>query len=89
MPAPCSTYRSNWGNGKMADNDYNTVRPVESLHNVTGLTPTQRRQERKRRQNPFAEQSNDDQEPREQAGQQPQANNADEDKDGEHIDYCA
>ena len=73
----------------MADNDYNTVRPVESLHNVTGLTPTQRRQERRRRQNAFAEQSHDDQEPRDQTEHQPQAGDAGQDKGAEHIDYCA
>jgi hypothetical protein len=36
----------------MADNDFNTIRPVENLPNVSHLTPTGQPQERKRRQNP-------------------------------------
>jgi len=35
----------------MADNDYKTIKPVESLQNIAGLTPAKRREERKRRQN--------------------------------------
>ena len=34
----------------MADKDSNTIKPVESLQNITGLTPARRREERKRRQ---------------------------------------
>ncbi len=35
----------------MADNDFNTIKPVESLQNITSLTPARRREERKRRRN--------------------------------------
>ncbi len=35
----------------MADNDSNIIKPVESLQNITGLTPARRREERKRRRN--------------------------------------
>lgn len=39
----------------MADNDFNTIKPVNSLHNIAGLTPAERRRERRRRrQNPHA-----------------------------------
>ena len=34
----------------MADYDSNMIKPVEGLQNITGLTPTKRREERKRRQ---------------------------------------
>lgn len=34
----------------MADNDANTIKPVESLQNIPILTPTKRREQRKRRQ---------------------------------------
>lgn len=34
----------------MADNDYDAVRPIDRLQTVHSLTPTQRRQERKRQQ---------------------------------------
>jgi hypothetical protein len=33
----------------MADNDFNIIKPVESLQNIAGLTPARRREERKRR----------------------------------------
>ncbi len=33
----------------MADNDSNTVKPVESLQNIPVLTPAKRREQRKRR----------------------------------------
>ena len=70
----------------MADSDFNTIKPVENLHNVAGLTPAGQHQERKRRQNP----------PRQ--GQTPQEDQADEtqnqqtpghDEDSHTIDYCA
>jgi hypothetical protein len=35
----------------MADNDYNIIKPVESLYNITGLTAIKQRQQRKRQQN--------------------------------------
>ena len=34
----------------MADNDSNVIKPVESLQNIAGLNPVERRKERKRRQ---------------------------------------
>jgi hypothetical protein len=36
----------------MAADDFNAIKPVENLPNVTGLTPAGQRQGRKRRQNP-------------------------------------
>jgi len=35
----------------MADNDYNIIKPVESLQNVGNITAAKRREERKKRQN--------------------------------------
>ncbi|MCX5635034.1 MAG: hypothetical protein NTW55_04220 [Planctomycetota bacterium] len=35
----------------MAENDFNMVKPVESLQNISGLSPAKRREEKKRRQN--------------------------------------
>jgi len=34
----------------MAENNFNMVKPVESLQNISGLSPAKRREERKRRQ---------------------------------------
>jgi hypothetical protein len=70
----------------MADNDFNPIRPVENLQNISGLTPTGQPQERKRRQTP----------PR--PGRQPQETPPDKvaeeqtsgrDSDSHTIDYCA
>lgn len=33
----------------MADNDYNTVRPIDGLPNVLGITPTEQQQQQERR----------------------------------------
>ena len=35
----------------MANNDYNTIKPVGGLQNIGGLTPAKRREERKQKQN--------------------------------------
>ncbi len=34
----------------MVDNNSNVIKPVEGLQNIAGLTPTERRKDRKRRQ---------------------------------------
>jgi hypothetical protein len=34
----------------MSDNESNIIKPVDGLHNIAGLTPAERRKERKRRQ---------------------------------------
>jgi hypothetical protein len=67
----------------MADSDFDTIQPVESLHTVQGLTAAKDREERRRRQRTLAE-------PREPSKQKEQ----DKEKtpsDGEShtIDYCA
>ena len=70
----------------MADSDFNTITPVENLHNLAALTPTGQQQERKRRQNPPR---------RGRAPQEDQANKTPEPQtpghsdDSHRIDYCA
>jgi hypothetical protein len=74
-----------------ADNDANTIKPVDSLQNIPILTPTKRREQRKRRQQPAREnikltehgQSNLDDEP--DLESEPTKNENDENT----IDYCA
>lgn len=67
----------------MTDSDFQSLEPVESLHNIQGLTPAQPREERKRRQAP-------------RQRSQPPEKEVDKDKpaaagDAEPhaIDYCA
>lgn len=74
----------------MADNDSNIIKPVESPHNIAGLTPANRREERRRRQN-LPEQENDE---FEQQSDEPidEQDVSDFDKNGDEkntIDYCA
>jgi hypothetical protein len=39
----------------MVDNNYNIIKPVDSLKNIGGLNPTKRRREGKKQQNPQQE----------------------------------
>ena len=78
----------------MADNDFNIIKPVESLQNIAGLTPTRRREERKRRQN-LHEESKEESEPaegelNESVDEQDFSDELTEDGNDQHsIDYCA
>ena len=75
----------------MADNNYNIIKPVESLQNIARLSPANRREERRRRR--------DLQRRKGQATQEELEDTADaempgegvaEDASGKHsIDYCA
>jgi len=68
----------------MTDSDFQSLKPVESLHNIQGLTPAQAREERKRRQQAPGERSQppktegDKDKPAQASGTEPHA-----------IDYCA
>ncbi len=74
-----------------ADNDANTIKPVESLQNIPVLTPTKRREQRKRRRQPHRENK--------KIIEQEQSNLDDErnmdseltenENDENTIDYCA
>jgi hypothetical protein len=70
----------------MANSDFNTIKPVENLQNVAGLTPTGQRQERKRRQNPPRRGQERQGMPPDKA-QEEQAPGRD--SDSHTIDYCA
>jgi len=71
------------------ENDY-TVRPIESLQNVTGITPAGHREEKKRRQTTY-EQNEENTEQSEESAE----NKKDDGKlsgkedDPTTIDYCA
>jgi hypothetical protein len=75
----------------MADDVYNTIKPVESLKNVTGLTPAKRREEKKRRPNPRKEQKQESElQSDESAREQDHDDELAVDKGDQHsIDYCA
>jgi hypothetical protein len=75
----------------MADYDSNMIKPVQSLKNISGLTPAKQREERKRRQKLLHENEEKDESgrgeetpPEEQTG-----NKNDINSDSIGIDYCA
>ncbi|MHC4475159.1 MAG: hypothetical protein ACYTEL_05925 [Planctomycetota bacterium] len=69
----------------MADSDYSIIKPVESLQNVTGLTPAKRREERKQRRNLHQEEEHKAEQAVDESGDELVA-----DEDDRHsIDYCA
>jgi hypothetical protein len=75
----------------MADKDSNIIKPVESLQNITGLTPARRREERKRRQDLHKKQQQEiEEEPNETIDEQNLSDELAENENGQNtIDYCA
>lgn len=75
----------------MADNDSNTIKPVESLQNIPLLTPAKRREQRKHRQQPQKENKEffEDEENNlvDELDQEPELNENQNDENT--IDYCA
>jgi hypothetical protein len=67
----------------MANSDYDFIQPVESLHNVQGLTPAKEREERRRRQRAPAE-PREPSAPKEQDAEKPNVEG-----ESHAIDYCA
>lgn len=71
----------------MADTDFNIIQPVDNIHNVQGLTPAKRRQQRKRQQHAPAEHQ---EEPEEQGPDDSKDQQTPDTDGGSHsIDYCA
>ena len=75
----------------MADNDYSLIKPAESLQNIEALTPTRRREERKRKQNLTKQNKEEpEEELNESVDQQDLGNELTENKNDQNtIDYCA
>jgi len=70
----------------MMENDFNTIKPVENLQNVAGLTPAGQQQERKRRPHPpRPHQKPEAAPPAEAAGQE----TSEQDTDAHLLDYRA
>ncbi len=76
----------------MADNDYSIIKPVEGLQNIGGITPIQRREERKKKkqhgQNE-GEQESDKEELKELGEEKLRGEPDDNEQDQHSIDYCA
>jgi len=75
----------------MADNDSNTIKPVESLQNIPVLTPAKRREQGKRRQQLHkGNKEHSEQEQNNLAGEQDlDVELTENENDRDTIDYCA
>lgn len=75
----------------IADNDFNIIKPVESLQNIAGLTPVKHREQRKRRQGLHEEKKGEsEQEPDNSVDEQDvSAELIENEEDGHSIDYRA
>ena len=69
----------------MADSDFNTIKPVDSLQSIQGLTPAERRQERKNRQKPQGKHHEKPEEEQDSSKEQETSG----DGQAHSIDYCA
>lgn len=75
----------------MTDSDYNIIKPIEGLHNIAGSAPTQRREERKRRQKPLTKDKQEGEQEKTAKVSQQNKNSkfTDDENCGHSIDYCA
>jgi len=75
----------------MAENNYNMIKPVESLQNIARLTPAKRREERRRRRGPNAGSGQPSQEQPNDAADETALGepSLEQDADRHSIDYCA
>ena len=77
----------------MAEIDHNIIKPVESLHNIGGITPAKRREERKKRQDLHEQNKEQRRGDEDQLNESTEENTAreiaEDDRDDHSIDYCA
>ncbi len=77
----------------MAEIDHNIIKPVESLHNIGGVTPAKRRQERRKRQDLNEQNQEQSRVEEDQVDESVEENTdreiAEKDQDDHTIDYCA
>ncbi|MHC4640038.1 MAG: hypothetical protein ACYS32_00235 [Planctomycetota bacterium] len=75
----------------MADNDSNTITPVDSLQNIPVLTPAKRREQRKHRQQPNKENKEYSDEEQKDLDDEldPGSKLTENENDENTIDYCA
>ena len=72
----------------MASENYNFINPVDSLQNIPSLTPIQKNEERKNRQN-AQQQKNTQDSPNESPQETVEAPQNGPDDGSHSIDYCA
>jgi len=72
----------------MTDSDFNSIKPVESLHSVHSLAPAQQREEQKRKQQPGQQppQQQPENKPLDETPEEPRPSR---NNSPHRIDYCA
>lgn len=74
----------------MADNDFNIIKPVESLQNVGGMNPVERRKERKHKQNLKKQNRQEQKQELNEPTEEDLNDETSKNEDDQHsIDYCA
>ncbi len=76
----------------MADNEHTIIKSVEVLHNIGSLTPAQRRQERKKRQNSHGQNDQERESTKDELNKSTDKNissETEDEQDRHSIDYCA
>ena len=75
----------------MANNDSNSIKPVESLQNIPVLTPAKRREQRKHRQQPQKEKKQYSEDEKNNLADEldPGSELTENENDENIIDYCA
>lgn len=73
----------------MADNNYNMIKPVESLQTIAGLTPVKQREERNRQKNRKQQDRDHEQTPEEEFEAETENEARLPEGDSNSIDYCA
>ncbi len=76
----------------MADNEHTIIKSVEVVHNIGSLTPAQRRQERKKRQNLPGQNDQERESTKDELNKSTDKNTSSEtenEQDRHSIDYCA
>jgi len=73
----------------MADYDSNIIKPVQSLQNITGLSPAKRREERKHRDQSHQEHMQEDESSEDKQAEPEIRTENRNGRTNRKIDYCA
>jgi len=73
----------------MADYDSNMIKPVQSLQNITGLSPAKRREERKHRNQSDQQQQHEDEFSKDNQHESESRTEHQNVRNNRRIDYCA
>ena len=73
----------------MPNDDFNAIKPVDSLYSIAGLKPVRSRDQRRRKQQLDQQQEDLSEDLHDQAAENQADNDQDQDSEDTRIDYCA